>query len=70
MSHTRDQAVQLRTIAADTRLAAEEAGAADRVALLRSARGFEWAADAMEHAATENTSSALNGWHAADLVRR
>jgi uncharacterized ferredoxin-like protein len=70
MSHISGQAARLRTIAADTRLAAEAAGVADRVALLRSARSFEWVADVMEDVATENTSPVLNGFRSTDISCR
>jgi hypothetical protein len=61
-----DQTVQLRVMAANVRSAAAEAGHAERVALLRSAEGFEWVAEAMEHAAAEDVD---NGSHA-DEPRR
>jgi hypothetical protein len=70
MPDKQDQAKRLRTIAADTRSAAERAGQADRVALLRSARGFEWAAEALESATGEDASPSFLGHHPANFPRR
>ena len=68
LSTVKDQAAGFRMLAAETRSAAEHASSEDRAALLRSARGFEWAADAVEYA--EDASPAFCGCHPADAVRR
>jgi hypothetical protein len=70
MADVDEQVTRLRALAADARSLAERASGTDRDALLQSAQGFDWAADAMADVHLEDTSLAAQGLHPGCLPRR